>query len=137
MKILDLADDTFRRTVESTSILVVEVAVGEGGAGARHSLADRFPAVTFARVDAVRAPAVAAMFGLNAEPALLLFREQIVLYFERGEHSAERLAGLLTQVCALDMAQVRAALEEEKRAEVALRMRRVCPTARRGPIGGA
>jgi hypothetical protein len=26
-------------------------------------------------------------------------------------------------------------LEEEKRAEVALRMRRVCPTARRGPLG--
>jgi hypothetical protein len=76
------------------------------------------------------------MFGLSKEPALLIFREQVVLYFERGEHSRERIAGLLTQVCALDMAQVREAIAEEKRAEIALRMRRVCPTARRGRLGG-
>jgi thioredoxin 1 len=136
MDVRSLTDDSFRLTVESTAILAVEFTVGAAGDEARHPLADRFPRVTFARVDPVHTPAVAAMFGLGEEPALLVFRDQIVLYCETGEHGTERLAGLLTQVCALDMDEVRAAIEEEKRAEVALRMRRVCPTARRGPLGG-
>ena len=136
MNVLSLSDESFRPAVESTAILLVEFAIGAVADGAQHPLADRFPLVTFARVDAKGAPAVAAMFGMGEEPALLIFREQIVFYFERGEHSAERIAGLLAQVCALDMTQVREAIEEEKRAEVALRMRRVCPTARPGPLGG-
>jgi hypothetical protein len=74
---------------------------------------------------------VAAMFGLGAEPALLIFRERVVLYLEVGEHTRERIEGLLTQILALDMHAVREDIEEQKRAEIALRMRRVCPTARR------
>jgi thioredoxin 1 len=135
MGVLSLGDDSFRPTVESTAILVVEFAVGAAGDEPCHPLADRFPQVSFARVDLARAPAVAGMFGLGEEPALLVFRDRIVLYFETGAHGVERLTSLLTQVCALDMVRVREAIEEEKRAEVALRMRRVCPTARRGPLG--
>ena len=76
------------------------------------------------------------MFGLSEGPALLIFRQEVVLYLESGEHAAERIEELLQRVQALDMEAVRAAIEEEKRAEVALRMRRVCPTARRMPSGG-
>jgi hypothetical protein len=136
MDVRSLTDESFRPTVECTAILVVEFSAGAPGDDPRHPLADRFPLVAFARLDPARAPAVAAMFGLGEEPALLIFRDQIVLYCERGGHSPERVAGLLAQVCALDMDQVRAAIEDERRAEVALRMRRVCPTARRGPLGG-
>jgi hypothetical protein len=80
--------------------------------------------------------AVAALFGLDSEPALVIFRDRIVLYLEPGVHPLERVEALLAQVRVLDMDQVRAAIEDEKRAEVALRMRRVCPTARRGRVGG-
>jgi hypothetical protein len=134
MNMLALADDSFGPAVDFAAVLVVEFEAGAGGEAASHPLADRFPHIVFARVDPVRAPATAAMFGLIDEAALLIFRDQIVLYFERGEHRAERTAGLLAQVCALDMGRVRAAIEEEKRAELALRMRRVCPTARRGRL---
>ena len=89
MSVLSLADESFRPTVEATPILAVEFAVGAVGDGGHHPLADRFPLVTFAGVDPARAHAVAAMFGLGEEPALLIFREQTVLYFERGEHSAD------------------------------------------------
>jgi len=57
-----------------------------------------------------------------------------VLYLEAREHAIERIEGLLTQIRALDMHAVRDEIEEQKRAEVALRMRRVCPTARRSPF---
>jgi len=51
-----------------------------------------------------------------------------------GAHSTERIESLIAQVRSLDMDAVRAAIEQEKEAEVALRMRRVCPATRRGPL---
>ena len=65
------------------------------------------------------------------------FRRQVVLYLESGQHPAERVEALVRQVQALDMDAIQAKIEEEKRAETALRMRRVCPTARRGPFEGS
>ncbi len=73
------------------------------------------------------------MFGLPG-PGLVIFRERVVLYCEPGVHAGERVDALLAQVRGLDMEAVRAAIEEEKQAALALRMRRVCPTARRGPL---
>jgi hypothetical protein len=74
------------------------------------------------------------MFGLDDGPALLIFREKVVLYLEEGEHSVTRVDELLREIHALDMNVVRADIEEQKRAEVAVGMRRVCPTARRGSV---
>jgi hypothetical protein len=76
------------------------------------------------------------MFGLSG-PGLVIFRERIVLYCEPGMHSSDRVERLLALVRGLDMDAVRAAIEAEKQAAVALRMRRVCPTARRGPLPGS
>ncbi len=92
--------------------------------------------VRFAWVDSARHPRLAAMFGLGPEPAVVVFREAIVLYCEAGTHTAEAIEGLLARIGDLDMERVRAEIEQERQAEVALRMRRVCPTARRGPPGG-
>jgi thioredoxin-like negative regulator of GroEL len=100
-------------------------------------LAQRLGDVAFACIDRADQPAVAAMFGLGSGPALLIFRRQVVLYLESGEHPAERVEALVRQIQALDMDAIQAAIEEEKRAETALRMRRVCPTARRGPFQGS
>jgi thioredoxin 1 len=130
---LSLTTELFDAAVASHPLLVVQFV--RGAAWPLDDLAQRFPEVAFAHVDPERDPVLAALFGLKPEPALLIFRDRIVLYLEHGVHAQERIEALLGQVCALDMDQVRAAIEEEKRAEVALRMRRVCPTARRGPIG--
>jgi thioredoxin 1 len=133
MTTLALTRELFDAAVASHPLLVVQFV--PGSAWPMADLAQRFPDVAFAHVDPERDPMVAALFGLGPEPALLIFRERIVLYLEKGVHAPERVEALLAQVRALDMDQVRAAIEEEKRAEVALRMRRVCPTARRGQLG--
>jgi thioredoxin 1 len=134
MSVLQLTDESFQSTVAGSECLVIEFASSTPAPGALEELSRRLPAVVFSRVDPQTQPKAAAMFGLGAEPALLIFREQIVLYLERGEHPIERIEGLLAQIRALDMGAVRAEIEEQKRAELALRMRRVCPTARRGPL---
>lgn len=129
---LDLTHADFHSRVEASATLVVEFANASQPASESHPLAERFPAVTFARVDPAREPDIASMFGLATAPALLIFRESIVLYFEVGAHSIERTADLITRIRALDLDKVRAAIAKE-RAETAVHMRRICPTALRGP----
>ena len=97
-------------------------------------LAEAHAEVAFGRVTPEAGARIGAMFGLPPGPGLVIFRERIVLYCEPGVHSGERIESLLAQVRSLDMDAVRAAIEEEKQAAVALRMRRVCPTARRGQL---
>ena len=76
-------------------------------------------------------PALCAMFGLSGTDALVILRERVVLYCEAGAHRRAASRPLLAQVRNLRYGRVRAAIEAEK-AELALRTRRVCPTARRG-----
>ena len=142
MSFTTLTCEAFDRAVKANELLVVEfvsrsapIAAPEGSA--LEALAQRLDEVAFARIDRADEAAVATLFGLSEGPALLIFRQQVVLYLESGEHSAERVEALVRRVQALDMATVRDAIEEEKRAETALRMRRVCPTARRGPYQGS
>jgi thioredoxin 1 len=137
MSVLQLTDESFHGSVAQSAVLVVEFAAAMPPSRALEELSERHPSVVFARIDPQSHPNAAAMFGLGTEPALLIFREQVVLYMEAGEHTSERIEGLLTQILALDMHAVREDIEEQKRAEIALRMRRVCPTARRGPFQGS
>jgi thioredoxin 1 len=132
MSVLQLTEDSFHRTVAESACLVVEFEAASGGASVLEESSQRHADIVFGRVDTQAQPELAALFGLREGPALLIFREKVVLYLEEGVHSAMRVDELLGQVLALDMNAVRAEIEEQKRAEIALRMRRVCPTARRG-----
>jgi thioredoxin 1 len=136
LSIATLSGDSFGPAVAGNDLLVVEFSAASSAPSVLEAVAQRAPEARFARVDPAAEPAIAAMFGLSAGPALLIFRQAVVLYLESAEHSVERIEQLVRQVQALDMEAVRAEIEEEKRAEVALRMRRGCPTARRGTGGG-
>ena len=135
MSVLQLSNETLHRTVAESECLVVEFAASSAGPGALEELSGHHPDAVFGRIDSQVWPDVPAMFGLGLEPALLIFRQQVVLYSEPGDHTVGRIEDLLEQIRALDMNAVRAEIQEQKRAEAALRMRRVCPTARRGRIG--
>ena len=127
-----LTKDNFHRTVSENACVVVEFLATAAGPSALEQLREQHAGTVFGRVDVQAQPELAAMFGLSEGPALLIFREKVVLYLDKGEHSAERVDELLGRALALDMDQVRPQIEEQQRAEVALRMRRVCPATRRG-----
>ena len=132
MNVLALTREGLDDAVGRYPLLVIELC--DAAVDSRlEPLAEAHPEVGFARAAEADADALRALFGLQ-ESGLLIFRERVVLYCEPGVHSGERVAGLLGQVRELDMDAVRAAIEEEKRAAVALRMRRMCPTSRRGPL---
>ena len=83
-----------------------------------------------AQVDPEQHPDLMQMFGREREPALLIMREQVVLYAEPCDPSFDTLETLLERIQALDMKLVRADIEAQ-RAKEALEMRSVCLTARR------
>ena len=132
MSLLALTRDALDEAVDRYPLLLIELTDAAADSTVE-ALAKTHPEVKFARAAEADAAGLRAMFGLKG-PGLVIFRERVVLYCEPGVHSGERVAGLIGQVRELDMDAVRAAIEEEKRAAVALRMRRVCPTSRRGPL---
>jgi thioredoxin 1 len=134
MSVVTLTSDGFDDAVGLHPVLVVEFPAPTATSSPLEALAEAQSEVAFGRVTQEASARISAMFGLPAGPGLVIFRERIVLYCEPGAHSGDRVEGLLAQVCSLDMDAVRAAIEEEKQAAVALRMRRVCPTARRGRL---
>jgi hypothetical protein len=135
MKMLQLTPDRFDAAVADATCLVIEFSDSAADFAGRVGAAVAPDFVSFGHVDLRTERQLAQMFGIDADAALLIFREQIVLYLEAGRHDAARITGLLSRVLALDMPTVRAEIEAQKQAELALRMRRVCPTARRRPIG--
>jgi thioredoxin 1 len=134
MSVQLLTRENFDDAVARHAVLVVAFAQTGADPAPLDDLARGYTDVGFGRVDLDTEPELCAMFGLPPADALVIFRERVVLYCEPGLHPGSRVEALLAQVRALDMDAVRAAIETEKQAEVALRMRRVCPTARRGRL---
>ena len=74
---------------------------------------------------------LAGMFDVGAGPTLMIMRDRIVLYCEPGFPETSLFRTLLGRVARLDMSAVRADIQAERDAELALHVRRVCPTVRR------
>jgi hypothetical protein len=87
MSVLRLTGDSFHRTVSESECLVVEFVTSSIGAGVLEESSERDAGTVFGRVDARAHRQVAAMFDLDDGPALLIFREKVVLCLEEGEHS--------------------------------------------------
>ena len=91
----------------------------------------QFPDAYLAQVVINEEPELAATFGINDSPVLMIMREQVVLYLEPALPEPEIFEGLLRRAGNLDMERVRAEIQQEREAEMSLFSRRVCPTAKR------
>ena len=89
------------------------------------------PQAYLAQINIDEAMEQAAMFAISEAPALLIMRERVVLYCEPGLPEPEVFQRLIERTARLNMTAIREEIEQEKQAEISLRMRRVCPTARR------
>ena len=123
--------------IAASAVLAVDVSDAEVEASGQFSglvdaLAEKLPAVTWARADLAQLPDFRSIFGIEAAPALLLFRERIGLYAGPAAFSPAQLEALLRRALGLDMDEVRRDLQAERLAETGLATHLVCPTARRG-----
>ena len=134
MPTMALESSTFDDFVSGRDVAVVgfignatdeaSYATAAGAALAAH------PDVAFATVGAGQQD-LFAMFGMEGS-ATAIFRERVVLYLDLGILAGPKLTELLGGAKSLDMAKVRARLDEEKAAQAAMATHLVCPMARRG-----
>lgn len=134
MNVLTLTADDFDDVVSRSRCLLIEFSHSADDFAQRVGQMSHNEIVQCGHVDSTAQARLAASFGIGDDTALLIFREQVVLYLEKGRHDSERMADLIGKILALDMPRIKAEIEAEKQAELALRMRRVCPTARRGAM---
>ena len=80
------------------------------------SVAAKHPDITFGKVNTENEQALAQAFDIRSIPTLMILRDKVLLYSQAGAMPESALEDLVRQVRALDMAQVRARIEEKKKA---------------------
>ena len=68
---------------------------------------EKYPEMTFAKVDTEAEQSLAAAAGITSIPTLMIFRDGILLFSQPGALPGSALDDLITQVLALDMDEIR------------------------------
>ena len=129
MKSLNVSPTNFEAVVDTSETLILRFVLSETEISQDQVLASLMPSAVLAHSNVKQDPALARTFGLEDESALLIFRQRIILYVEKGFHDTEKVSYLMQQISLLDMDKIRQNIEQEKAAE-ALHMRRACPISR-------
>lgn len=74
------------------------------------------PHITFGKVDTEAEQQLAGALSISSIPTLMIFRDGILLYSEAGALPAPALAGIIDQVEALNMDEVRADIAQQQAA---------------------
>ena len=129
MKSLNVSPTNFEAVVDTSETLILRFVLSETEISQDQVLASLMPSAVLAHSNVKQDPALARTFGLEDESALVIFRQRIILYVEKGFHDTEKVSYLMQQISMLDMDKIRQNIEQEKAAE-ALHMRRACPISR-------
>ena len=68
---------------------------------------EKYPDLTFAKVDTEAEQSLAAAAGITSIPTLMIFRDGILLFSQPGALPASGLDDLISKVSALDMDEIR------------------------------
>ena len=75
---------------------------------------DKYPEVTFAKIDTEAEQSLAAAAGITSIPTLMIFRDGILLFSQPGALPASGLDDLISQVSALNMDEIRKEIAADK-----------------------
>lgn len=115
MTTLTLSAESFDQVVLKDGIVLVDFWAAWCGpcrmfAPIFESASEKYPDITFAKVDTEAEQQLSAAAGISSIPTLMAFRDGILLFNQAGALPAASLDKLITAISNLDMEEVRASL---------------------------
>lgn len=105
-------------------------------ADAVNHVSRRLPSLSVASIDRRESPDLAALFGIDAAPALVVFRAGVGLFAGPAPATESLLEALLRRALSLDMDAVRTEMSREREDVEGTSAHRACPMTRRTPPAG-
>jgi thioredoxin 1 len=121
MATVDLTAESFSQVVAENEIVLIDFWAGWCGpcqmfAPIYERVSEAHPDIVFGKVDTEVEQMLAGQFGIMSIPTLAILRDGIVVFSQPGVLPDTALEDLIGQVRALDMDDVRRAVEEQKAA---------------------
>ena len=81
------------------------------------AMSEKYPELTFAKVDTEAEQSLSAAAGITSIPTLMIFRDSILLFSQPGALPASALEQIINKVLELDMDDVRKQIAESEKSK--------------------
>ncbi|GER21532.1 thioredoxin [Zafaria cholistanensis] len=119
MATIDITEAQFAQTIEENEIVFVDFWAAWCGpcrqfAPVYQQVSEKFPEITFAKVDTEAEQGLARAAGITSIPTLMAFRDKVLVFSQPGALAASQLEDLVEAVKGIDMEEVHAQIAEQQ-----------------------